>query len=196
MGRKAEVGKCFVYWLHDNSCTDPSVHGYIGVTARPKKRAVEHRRSGKLPDNFIMTIIHEGTVDECFAVEEQMRPQHRVGWNNLRGGHHRNHSLGSKYKPEAGRKISAALKGKCVSDKHREKISSALKGHVRTDQSRARQSLAMRGRHKSIEHRAAMSAAAKRRYSDPDERVRMSEAVKAGKARAKAQKEMIDADLV
>ncbi len=162
--------KCVVYWLFDETCRYPARHGYVGITTRFKRRIVEHRLSGEFPDGFSAVIIYEGTVDECFAIEEQLRPQHRIGWNKSRGGHMRNHSVGYAYSDEARAKMSAALKGREISSEWREKLRLAGIGHKRSVESRSKQSASMAGRSKTPEQRAKMSAAALARYADPKER--------------------------
>jgi hypothetical protein len=71
---------CVVYWLFDDSCICMQRHGYIGISTRYPIRLRSHRRSGRLPDNFKSTILFEGTVIECRALEFQLRPRFNIGW--------------------------------------------------------------------------------------------------------------------
>lgn len=154
---------CVVYWLFDATCVCPWRHGYVGVTAKLESRIKQHRWSQVFPLGFSSVVIYRGTADECFTLEERLRPEHGIGWNRLRGGHKRNHSLGYKYSAEVCKKLSIALKGKKRTKETCERIRQATLGHVRSMESRAKQSAAIKGRPKSLEWRARMSEMAKAR---------------------------------
>lgn len=83
---KHKKPECVVYWLRDSDCTDMKRHGYIGITANPKIREKEHRRSGRMPKDFEMIIVMEGRRDECLEREKHLRPEMRIGWNLAAGG--------------------------------------------------------------------------------------------------------------
>lgn len=77
----------FVYWLHDETCTNPKVSGYVGVTADLPKRISSHRKKRSQRFGiFQYVILFEGTRDECFAVEARLRPHSNIGWNICQGG--------------------------------------------------------------------------------------------------------------
>lgn len=80
-----ENDQCFLYYISDETCSDPYQHGYIGISSR-KSREREHRRSGKLPPDFAFVILFRGTRRECAAVEKQYRPHANIGWNQSQGG--------------------------------------------------------------------------------------------------------------
>jgi hypothetical protein len=40
---------CCLYWINDETCTDPSTQGYIGSTKNEKTRWRAHLRSGRWP---------------------------------------------------------------------------------------------------------------------------------------------------
>jgi hypothetical protein len=78
--------QCCVYYISDASCTDPFCHGYIGLTANKTGRIAAHRRSGRFPAGFTVTVLHEGTRRECADVEKKYRPERGIGWNSDLGG--------------------------------------------------------------------------------------------------------------
>lgn len=82
---------CILYWLHDDSCSNPWVDGYIGITFCFKHRMYQHRysksRSSKrIPKDFRTQILFNGTLDECSALETKMRSHPDIGWNIASGG--------------------------------------------------------------------------------------------------------------
>lgn len=76
----------YVYWLHDETCSDPQLHGYVGVTSRPRKRLKEHRNHRRVPDHSQMSILFEGNRGLCHAIEHVYRPGNDIGWNRAPGG--------------------------------------------------------------------------------------------------------------
>lgn len=53
--------KCQVYYLSDQSCTDPFTQGYVGLTAQRRSR-LRFRLSGRFPADFKVTILYEGNA--------------------------------------------------------------------------------------------------------------------------------------
>lgn len=79
----------YVYWIYDESCKDMAQDGYIGVTKDPKKRLEAHKaKNPRIPKDAQMEIIYSGTRQECFELEENLRPQPKIGWNSAMGGKH------------------------------------------------------------------------------------------------------------
>jgi len=76
---------CVVYWLYDETCVDPSLDGYIGITTRLSRRIYSHKQSKCFPD-FKCKILFEGTISKCRALEYQFRSKPNIGWNVGIGG--------------------------------------------------------------------------------------------------------------
>lgn len=77
---------CYLYWIKDETCNDPSVDGYIGLTNNLQSRWYNHRRSGKFPPSAQIVILHQGTRIECAKREKDYRPNSNMGWNRSNGG--------------------------------------------------------------------------------------------------------------
>lgn len=80
----------FVYWIHTAEMTDLN-EGYIGVGKNPAKRFRSHVKKGRFcghckKDELLQSIIFEGSEEECFAKEFELRPTERIGWNIAPGG--------------------------------------------------------------------------------------------------------------
>jgi len=170
------MSETVVYWLFDNHCVCPRLHGYVGISARFINRLKEHRCSWQFPP-FKYTILLSGSDEECFALEQELRPQHGIGWNKTKGGPNQGRTLGYTYSDEARAKVSAALKGREIT--WRDKLSRAQTGKRQSDASRAKHSASTRGVPKSAAHRAAISEATKLRYARAGERQKTAEAVRA-----------------
>lgn len=104
-----------VYWLYDENCTDPFLHGYIGITNNIRRRMADHRYKRRLP--FKYKILFRGTREECISLEKKMRPSAFIGWNIFEGGgdppHYcgaNNHFFGKKHSEETKIKMSLAAK--------------------------------------------------------------------------------------
>lgn len=91
---------CYVYWLHRPEHTDIYSEGYIGITNNPGLRFRQHLKSAKaIKSNhklynamskyadFVMKILVISTRDQCFEIEEKLRPENNIGLNTLRGGY-------------------------------------------------------------------------------------------------------------
>ena len=74
--------------------------------------------------------------------------------------------------------MSAAHRGKVLSEEHRAKIGAAGKGRKHSDEARAKMSASQRGRVLSVETRAKLSVAAKGRVYSDEARAKFSEAHK------------------
>jgi hypothetical protein len=141
-----------VYWLYDDTCTQPSESGYIGCCSRLDVRLRAHRQGHgthkgavNVPADFKVAVLFVGPENECLAHENLFRPGPNIGWNIRPGG-----------LPSArGTKHTAEFKRW-----HAEAASKRFKG-VR----------------KSPEQKANMSAAAFARYADPAEHEKTSRAL-------------------
>ena len=83
----------YVYWIKNVGDTDPSVSGYVGVSETPDKRFKAHTKSMFHVGHAVrkygidsFEILYEGTVNECLAYEERLRPSENIGWNECKGG--------------------------------------------------------------------------------------------------------------
>ena len=76
----------FVYWVHDDNCSCPDFHGYVGISEDPQKRLYGSRAARTVPANSELMILFEGTREQCLKVERKYRPKKRIGWNTARGG--------------------------------------------------------------------------------------------------------------
>lgn len=132
------MSKCSVYWIFDDTCTDMAKHGYIGVSHLPEKRFLHHKQKSRVPLNSSMKIIFEGSREDCFEYEKQMRPTKFIGWNNAVGGSHGwrigfNHSDSTKQKMKNAWTDDRKLK---ASD-FRKQANVKLRGQKRPKQSEA-----------------------------------------------------------
>lgn len=168
--------QCYLYWIHDTSCTSLEKSGYVGVTYFPNRRYREHKGSNKVPAESQMTILFEGTREDCFKLEKQHRPRSKIGWNGAPGGvsgfksqeinkgrihtakARKNMStshLGLKYGPrskENRESISRGLKGKTHSEERRAAIKAGL-----TPEIIEKRNVKLRGKPKSEEHKKNLS---------------------------------------
>ena len=90
----------YVYWIHTTLMDDPTAQGYVGVTNNVKRRITNHfsklrnnkhdnqhfQRAYHLDDDLVVDIIFEGTEEECYLMEQQLRPAKAIGWNINEGG--------------------------------------------------------------------------------------------------------------
>lgn len=106
----------FVYAIGKN-LTEPYSDCYIGVTNNIKLRWYHHTRSKYIVGKYIrkhhlqfqehMKILYSGTENECFRLEETLRPNPYMGLNEAIGGK----GGYSSYSAERNSKISMALTG-------------------------------------------------------------------------------------
>ena len=97
----------YVYWIYDETCDDPSTHGYVGVTSGVNRRFKTHLRKKRVPVNSQVCILKEGTRKECFEYEKQLRPEAGIGWNSAVGGSH-GWQTGFTHNEDAKSKMTAA----------------------------------------------------------------------------------------
>ena len=132
-----------VYWLRDNTHTNPHTEGYIGITSRdPSLRLEEHLKSKDyIPDTYVFDILHQvDTPEEMCSIEESYRPQSHIGWNlakgGVRGGRPEGiHTSGWTHSEESKQKRSEMFSGennpqfgKPTSDAQKRAVSKALLG--------------------------------------------------------------------
>jgi len=92
--------------MFDESCSDPSFDGWVGVTDDLRQRIAVHRcqppetlkRLGIDIKQCQFRVLHEGSRAECLEVEARLRPHENCGWNAKRGG------IDRPPKPESERK--------------------------------------------------------------------------------------------
>lgn len=83
----SNTNKSYVYWIYDNSCKNLN-DGYVGVSNNPSFRFKTHIKKKRVPKDSYQLILFEGTREECFNYEKQLRPYPKIGWNNAVGGSH------------------------------------------------------------------------------------------------------------
>jgi hypothetical protein len=122
------VSKSYVvYWLHDQNCTNPMEHGYIGVTSRQRRRAIMHRYNRRFP-KFEMTILFRGERIECLNAEAVFRPRPNIGWNKATGGGHESgHLRGIPKSPEQRAKMREAALRRYADPAERDRTKAAVK---------------------------------------------------------------------
>lgn len=90
----------FLYWIRTTTMTDPATQGYVGVTNNTKRRWANHfsklrngvhdnqhfQRAFNIDDDLVVDVLFEGTEDECYSKEFEMRPTINIGWNINVGG--------------------------------------------------------------------------------------------------------------
>jgi len=126
-----------LYWIHRKEMTDPYTEGYVGITSNtaeqrlwehnhmPRKSSVVKKAIDKY-DDVEISVMFEGTKEECVQKEIEYRPSTNIGWNLAKGG-------GLPPTPVKGSDTA-------------KKISQTLKGYNRTIESRIKQSATMRGK--------------------------------------------------
>lgn len=116
-----------VYWLRDETCTNPMEHGYIGVTSRQRRREIIHRYSRRFPE-FELTILFRGGRAACLDAEKIFRPRPYIGWNKAPGGGHESgHLRGMPKSEEQKAKMRAAALARYADPKERERTARAVK---------------------------------------------------------------------
>lgn len=79
----------YVYWIFNETCNDHLVDGYIGVTDYLDNRIKYHKtRNPRIPKDseLLHKVIFEGSREECFELEQSLRPSAGIGWNGAKGG--------------------------------------------------------------------------------------------------------------
>ncbi len=90
--------KACVYWIRPEGCKD-ICQGYVGVTKDLRKRLSGHIsaildghgyhedfRSCVLSGNAMVSVEMVGRYEDCLALEFQLRPNKRLGWNKYESG--------------------------------------------------------------------------------------------------------------
>lgn len=73
---------------HIRLCGNEDVsQGYIGVTRNIEARTRSHRHSKMLTSDREVVIIYRGTKEDCYNLEEELRPTDGIGWNVGKGGY-------------------------------------------------------------------------------------------------------------
>lgn len=129
----------YVYWLHNHDCLDIETQGYVGVTKDLDTRLSAHkRRNPRIPEDVQMKIIFEGSREDCFELEEKLRPEPRIGWNSAAGGKH-GWKIGFSHSDETKEKLKSAWTNerKEIASKWKAQENKKLKGQKRPKQSKA-----------------------------------------------------------
>lgn len=145
----AKTTSCVVYWLHDQFGVCWWRHGYIGVTQAWPRRFYRHRSESKfLPNHFEGEIIFKGSIKQCLALEQQLRPVAGIGWNRFPGGLSGYAAKGIPKSPEQREKMRAAALRRYSDPAERERTQAAVKEALKgIDRSGAANS--MYGKHQS-----------------------------------------------
>lgn len=113
--------KTYVYQIARQKDVGDTTKGYIGVSYRPMYRFAQHK--GHSPCNLILTrnfnkyedlvmkILFEGTEQEAYKKEEELRPDPAMGWNIVQGGNIPPTRMGGKVSDETKLKQSKAKLG-------------------------------------------------------------------------------------
>lgn len=165
--------KSFVYWLYDSTCGLIEETGYVGVSIDCNRRLKEHLHEGRMPADSVMIILFEGTREECYDKEIELRPKPGIGWNRAMGGQGGYRNGCSQ---ETRDKMSAIRKGVPKSKEHSDKVGAAQKGKIVSQEIRDKMSEASKGKKHSDETLAKMSAAHKGKVFSKETRDRLSKA--------------------
>ena len=108
-----------VYWIHLKEHSNIANEGYVGVTFNYDQRMNEHFKfTSKLSnhfgnaiskygwDNLIKEVIFNGSEEECFAKEKELRSKFQIGWNEAIGGLGGDRSMFINYKSRKNQRWS------------------------------------------------------------------------------------------
>ena len=105
---------------HSQDLIPPYNNCYVGVTNDDKRRWDYHKKSlytvgeyirkHKLTREDNMITIFNGSEEQCFDKEQELRPHNYIGLNEAAGGH----GGFTSYSKERNEKISMALKGRAI----------------------------------------------------------------------------------
>jgi hypothetical protein len=124
--------KAYIYWLHLPEHTDMKTEGYIGVSKTPRKRFIKHKKKTsrhlgnafkKYGELIEQNIVWLGNEEICYELENQLRPNPQIGWNEAPGG------VGANLLTVAS-KGGKANKGKPKTAEHRQNISKGKMGNI------------------------------------------------------------------
>jgi hypothetical protein len=89
-----------VYWIRVEEHFDMNSDGYIGVAIDLDSRLVRHRSITSRNDchfgrairyhgwkNMLCDVVFSGADEECYALENKLRPDFQIGWNEAIGGY-------------------------------------------------------------------------------------------------------------
>ena len=181
-----------VYWLYANDGDKIFTDGYVGISKNTKTRIYQHK---KRFGEFKHKVIFYGSLQQCLALEFQLRPVPGIGWNRACGGfegYRLGHSEETKnvLKDKRAKQI-APMTGLKQSEETKLKIRNSNLGKIRSDETRARlkaakqniseetrakTAAASRGRKLSTEAKAKVSEALRNRVRNPEtiEKIRLS----------------------
>ena len=126
-----------LYWIKENTMSDPFSEGYIGITKRGAEiRVNEHIKQKELND-VSYQVLHCGAKKYISELERKYRPESNIGWNKSPGGlaggrPYGIYTKGWKHSEEANKKKSERFKGennpmygKNITEDHKKAISKA-----------------------------------------------------------------------
>ena len=155
-------------------CTDPLdkiEHYEEALSENFKGWCIHHRREIR-PDGTRMS--RQELKDKDLYYD---RPASELVFMKV-GEHHSLHNKGNNHSEETRLKMSESLKGRTLSEEHRQKLSEANKGKHHSEESRRKMSEAHKGKHLTAEHRQKLSEANKGKHHSTETRQKMSESHK------------------
>jgi len=89
-----------VYWIHHPTMSDYYTEGYVGVTTEFDRRSTVHmsnlrnnkhenihlQRAYNINSDVVISVIFVGYEQDCYALEEELRPHRNKAWNINTGG--------------------------------------------------------------------------------------------------------------
>jgi hypothetical protein len=90
-----------VYWIRTSEMTDIETQGYVGVSNNVFHREQQHLSSCRRepigyykPDmhkaliigEYVLEEIYSGSIEDCYLLEYELRPNYHIGWNKRCGG--------------------------------------------------------------------------------------------------------------
>lgn len=184
-----------VYWLYKDETDNIFKDGYVGISKNSKVRFYQHK---KRFGEFKTKIIFYGSLEQCLALEFQLRPTPGIGWNKACGGFE-GYRLGHSKETINLIKLKRAtqiapMSGKSHSEAAKTKIKNSNIGKIRSNETKARikiakqnisietrakQAIAATGRKLSAEGKAKVSQALKNRIRNPETAEKIKASVRA-----------------
>lgn len=130
-----------VYWVRLQSHTDIKSQGYVGVSKNYVVRLQKHwfdsncsklhvhKAMKKYKEQVVSSIISQGDIEYCYALENLLRPEANIAWNSAAGG-----------------ELAVSQKGSIKSTETRERIRVKAIGRKRPQHAIDAQAAAMTGR--------------------------------------------------